>query len=234
MERRIIDVDERLPLLQTLPLSLQHLFAMFGATVLVPFLFKVSPATSLLMNGIGTLVYLVGLPREGPGLPRVELRLPLAGLRGPRAPGAGRLRRGAGGLHRVRPLLHPRLAGRPRGRHAVARRRLPARRDGGDRRGHRPRARPGGHEHGRAHRRRGDPAGPRHGRRRGDGDARRHDPRVGPLPGLPRRHPRPRRRRRRLRRGARRRDRRPLGRRERPPGSRRRSSTRRRSRRRRS
>ncbi|MRR12055.1 uracil permease, partial [bacterium] len=59
MERRIIDVHERLPLLQTLPLSLQHLFAMFGATVLVPFLFKVSPATSLLMNGIGTLVYLV-------------------------------------------------------------------------------------------------------------------------------------------------------------------------------
>jgi uracil permease len=58
MERRTIDVDERLPLLQTLPLSLQHLFAMFGATVLVPFLFKVSPATSLLMNGLGTLVYL--------------------------------------------------------------------------------------------------------------------------------------------------------------------------------
>ena len=59
MERRVIDVDERLPLLQTLPLSLQHLFAMFGATVLVPFLFKVNPATSLLLNGIGTLVYLV-------------------------------------------------------------------------------------------------------------------------------------------------------------------------------
>ena len=63
MERRVIDVDERLPLLQTLPLSLQHLFAMFGATVLVPFLFKVSPATSLLLNGIGTLVYIaVQLP----------------------------------------------------------------------------------------------------------------------------------------------------------------------------
>ena len=30
MQRRIIDVDERLPLLQTLPLSLQHLFAMRG------------------------------------------------------------------------------------------------------------------------------------------------------------------------------------------------------------
>ena len=58
-ERRIIAVDERLPLARTLPLSLQHLFAMFGATVLVPFLFKVDPSVSLLMNGVGTLVYLV-------------------------------------------------------------------------------------------------------------------------------------------------------------------------------
>lgn len=59
MERRTIHVDEKVPVLQGLPLSLQHLFAMFGATVLVPFLFKVNPATSLLLNGIGTLVYLV-------------------------------------------------------------------------------------------------------------------------------------------------------------------------------
>ncbi|NMC33845.1 MAG: uracil permease [Veillonellaceae bacterium] len=59
MERRMIQVHEKLPLGQTLPLSLQHLFAMFGATVLVPFLFKVNPATSLLMNGIGTIVYLI-------------------------------------------------------------------------------------------------------------------------------------------------------------------------------
>jgi len=56
---RTIQVEERLPLLQTIPLSLQHLFAMFGATVLVPFLLKVDPSTSLLMNGIGTLVYLM-------------------------------------------------------------------------------------------------------------------------------------------------------------------------------
>ncbi len=59
MERKIIQVDERPGLLATLPLSLQHLFAMFGATVLVPFLFKVNPATALLMNGVGTLIYLV-------------------------------------------------------------------------------------------------------------------------------------------------------------------------------
>jgi len=55
MERRIIQVNEKLPLGQTIPLSLQHLFAMFGATVLVPFLFKVNPATSLLMNRRGEL-----------------------------------------------------------------------------------------------------------------------------------------------------------------------------------
>lgn len=59
MERKMIGVQEKLPLAQTFPLSLQHLFAMFGATVLVPFLFKVNPATSLLMNGIGTIIYLV-------------------------------------------------------------------------------------------------------------------------------------------------------------------------------
>ncbi|WP_027364115.1 uracil permease [Desulfotruncus alcoholivorax] len=59
MSKRTIQVEERLPLLQTLPLSLQHLFAMFGATVLVPIIFKVDPATVLLFNGIGTLLYLL-------------------------------------------------------------------------------------------------------------------------------------------------------------------------------
>ena len=58
MKQREIQVDERLPLLQSLPLSFQHLFAMFGATVLVPLLFGVNPATILLMNGIGTLLYI--------------------------------------------------------------------------------------------------------------------------------------------------------------------------------
>ncbi|WP_019533782.1 uracil permease [Paenibacillus ginsengihumi] len=58
MQQRQIGVDERPPIAQSLPLSLQHLFAMFGSTVLVPILFKVDPATILLMNGIGTLLYL--------------------------------------------------------------------------------------------------------------------------------------------------------------------------------
>ncbi|WP_311650601.1 uracil permease [Selenomonas artemidis] len=59
MSQKAIDTTERPPLLQTIPLSLQHLFAMFGSTVLVPILFHVNPATVLLFNGIGTLFYLI-------------------------------------------------------------------------------------------------------------------------------------------------------------------------------
>jgi uracil permease len=59
MSDRVINVDQKLPLLETIPLSLQHLFAMFGSTVLVPILFKVNPATILLFNGIGTILYLL-------------------------------------------------------------------------------------------------------------------------------------------------------------------------------
>lgn len=58
-ENRVIQVHERPPITKTIPLSLQHLFAMFGSTVLVPILFNVNPATVLLFNGIGTLLYLI-------------------------------------------------------------------------------------------------------------------------------------------------------------------------------
>jgi uracil-xanthine permease len=58
MEKRVIQVDERVPLIIGLPLSLQHLCAMFGATILVPFLFKVDPTTCIFLNGIGTLLYI--------------------------------------------------------------------------------------------------------------------------------------------------------------------------------
>lgn len=56
--QREIQVHERPPLGQSIPLGLQHLFAMFGSTVLVPIIFGVNPATILLMNGIGTILYL--------------------------------------------------------------------------------------------------------------------------------------------------------------------------------
>ena len=57
MARRIIGIREKLPLLESLPLSFQHLTAMFGATILVPILLGIDPAVALLMNGIGTLIY---------------------------------------------------------------------------------------------------------------------------------------------------------------------------------
>jgi len=57
--RREIGVHERPPIGQSFTLSLQHLFAMFGSTVLVPNLLGVDPAICLLMNGIGTLLYLL-------------------------------------------------------------------------------------------------------------------------------------------------------------------------------
>lgn len=57
MSRKTIGIHEKLPVLQTIPLSFQHLAAMFGATILVPILIGVNPAIALLMNGIGTLVY---------------------------------------------------------------------------------------------------------------------------------------------------------------------------------
>jgi uracil permease len=58
MIQKAIQVDEKVPLLQAIPLSFQHLFAMFGASVLVPTLFAIDPAVVLFMNGVGTLIYL--------------------------------------------------------------------------------------------------------------------------------------------------------------------------------
>ncbi|MEA4900121.1 solute carrier family 23 protein [Desulfitobacterium sp.] len=54
-----VQIHEKLPLAQTIPLGLQHVFAMFGATVLVPFLTGLSPSIALLSSGIGTLIFLI-------------------------------------------------------------------------------------------------------------------------------------------------------------------------------
>lgn len=54
-----IGVSEKVPFKRAFPLSLQHLFAMFGASVLVPILFNIDPATVFLFNGVGTIIYAV-------------------------------------------------------------------------------------------------------------------------------------------------------------------------------
>lgn len=59
MEKKIIQVEEKVPVKQMIPLSIQHLFAMFGATVLVPFVFGINPAIVLFMNGVGTLLFIL-------------------------------------------------------------------------------------------------------------------------------------------------------------------------------
>ncbi|EEG47266.1 putative permease [Blautia hydrogenotrophica DSM 10507] len=59
VEKRIIQVEEKVPFKLLVPLSIQHMFAMFGASVLVPFLFGINPAVVLLMNGVGTLLFIL-------------------------------------------------------------------------------------------------------------------------------------------------------------------------------
>ncbi|ODA40956.1 solute carrier family 23 protein [Desulfosporosinus sp. BG] len=54
-----VQINEKLPLVQAIPLGLQHVFAMFGATVLVPFLTGLSPSVALLSSGIGTIIFLL-------------------------------------------------------------------------------------------------------------------------------------------------------------------------------
>ena len=59
MEKRIIQVEEKVPAKLLIPLSIQHMFAMFGASVLVPFVFGINPAIVLFMNGVGTLLFIL-------------------------------------------------------------------------------------------------------------------------------------------------------------------------------
>ena len=64
--RKIIQVEDRLPLRQLIPLSIQHVFAMFGASVLVPILFGIHSGIVLLMNGVGTLLFIILTKGQAP------------------------------------------------------------------------------------------------------------------------------------------------------------------------
>jgi uracil permease len=56
---RIIQVEDKVPFSLMAPLSIQHMFAMFGASVLVPSLFGINSAVVLFMNGVGTLLFIL-------------------------------------------------------------------------------------------------------------------------------------------------------------------------------
>jgi uracil-xanthine permease len=53
----VIAPDERLPWPQTAVMGMQHVIAMFGATVLAPILMGFDPNLAILMSGIGTLIF---------------------------------------------------------------------------------------------------------------------------------------------------------------------------------
>ena len=55
----VIGPDERLPWPQTAVMGVQHVIAMFGATVLAPILMGFDPNIAILMSGIGTLIFFV-------------------------------------------------------------------------------------------------------------------------------------------------------------------------------
>ncbi len=65
-ERNIIQVEEKVPVNLLSPLIIQHMFAMFGATVLVPFIFGINPAIVLFMNGVGTLLFIAVTKGKAP------------------------------------------------------------------------------------------------------------------------------------------------------------------------
>ena len=55
----VVGPDERLPWAQTGVMGVQHLIAMFGATVLAPLLMGFDPNVAVLMSGVGTLIFFV-------------------------------------------------------------------------------------------------------------------------------------------------------------------------------
>lgn len=56
--KKIYQVNEKVPAGLFLPLSIQHTFAMFGASVLVPIIFGIDAGIVLFMNGVGTLLFI--------------------------------------------------------------------------------------------------------------------------------------------------------------------------------
>ncbi|WP_125707922.1 solute carrier family 23 protein [Lacticaseibacillus porcinae] len=55
----VLDIHDRPAFGHWLGLSIQHLFAMFGSTVLVPILVGLDPSIALFSSGVGTLLYIL-------------------------------------------------------------------------------------------------------------------------------------------------------------------------------
>ena len=64
--RKIIQVEEKVPAKLLIPLSIQHMFAMFGASVLVPFVFGINPA--IVYEWCRNIVVYFSHERKGAGI----------------------------------------------------------------------------------------------------------------------------------------------------------------------
>ncbi|MEK4385054.1 solute carrier family 23 protein [Solibacillus sp. FSL W7-1464] len=58
MTKAVLDIHEKPTVGQLITFSFQHMFAMFGSTILVPKLVGLSPAIALLTSGIATIIFL--------------------------------------------------------------------------------------------------------------------------------------------------------------------------------
>src|SRR5438270_12217008 len=65
-ERDLVYPEERLPWPQTILMGVQHVMAMFGATVLVPLILGFNPNTVIFFSGVATLLFLVVTNRKVP------------------------------------------------------------------------------------------------------------------------------------------------------------------------
>jgi putative pyrimidine permease RutG len=65
-ERDVVYPEDRLPWPQTILLGVQHVLAMFGATVLVPIILGFNPNTVIFFSGVATLIFLAVTGRKVP------------------------------------------------------------------------------------------------------------------------------------------------------------------------
>ena len=65
-KKLLLDIEEKPPVAKGLLLSFQHVFAMFGATILVPLILGMPVSVALLASGIGTLIYQIATKSKVP------------------------------------------------------------------------------------------------------------------------------------------------------------------------
>lgn len=65
-DKKFYGIEDKPPIRLLIPLALQHTFAMFGASVLVPILFGINPGIVLFMNGLGTLLFMFITKKKSP------------------------------------------------------------------------------------------------------------------------------------------------------------------------